>query len=161
MILRLNDKLAKKIREDNLPSLPARRNRFADWSAHLFTADRTQYILISSTAALYSMVTYGAGVTDDNRLIHVVIDTMRDVMKEDGLELIYKRRVAPELGSFQFAKTLTGATADAISELILAAKHHLTSGEISPYDVSFILNDVPLSHLKGQHPLEAFQKIGR
>ncbi len=113
MILRLNDKLIKKIREDELPSLPARRNRFADWSAHLFTADRTQYILISNTAALYSMVTYGAGVTDDNRLIHVVIDTMRDVMKDDGLELIYDRRVAPEFNRFQFAKALNGAAADA------------------------------------------------
>jgi hypothetical protein len=119
MILRLNDKLAKKIREDDLPSLPARRNRFADWSAHLFTADRTQYILISNTAALYPMVTYGAGVTDDNRLIHVAIDTMRDVMKDDGLELIYERRVAPEFGRVQFAKTLTGTATNAMNELIL------------------------------------------
>ena len=42
---------------------------FADWSAHLFTAERTQYILISNTASLYSMVMFGRGITDDCRFI--------------------------------------------------------------------------------------------
>ncbi len=42
-----------------------------------------------------------------------------------------------------------------MNELALVAKHHLAGGEISPYDVSFILNDVSMSYLKGQHPLDA------
>lgn len=39
MIFRLSQKLAKKIKEAPSQSLPPDPNPFADWSAHLFTAD--------------------------------------------------------------------------------------------------------------------------
>ena len=37
MIFRLSQKLAKKLKEGSLPSLPLDENPYADWSAHLFT----------------------------------------------------------------------------------------------------------------------------
>ena len=43
MIFRLSQKLAKKLKEGTLPSLSPDKNRYADWSAHPFTADRTQW----------------------------------------------------------------------------------------------------------------------
>lgn len=46
MIFRLSQRLAAKLKEGSLPSLPLDENPYADWSAHLFTADRTQYIII-------------------------------------------------------------------------------------------------------------------
>ncbi|QDT48902.1 hypothetical protein Pan258_29490 [Symmachiella dynata] len=42
MIIRLSQKLAKKIKADPLVTVPLDENPYADWSAHLFTADRTQ-----------------------------------------------------------------------------------------------------------------------
>jgi hypothetical protein len=48
MIFRLSQKLAKKLKEGTLPPLPLDENPYADWSAHLFTADRTQYILLTN-----------------------------------------------------------------------------------------------------------------
>lgn len=59
MIVRLTEKLAKKIKESGLVTLSANANPFADWSARVFTADRAQYILITNTATLYSRVIYG------------------------------------------------------------------------------------------------------
>ena len=56
MIVRLSGKLAKKIGESPTESLPQDPNPFADWSCHLFRADRVQYILITNTPSLYSMV---------------------------------------------------------------------------------------------------------
>ena len=58
MILRLSQKLAKKLKEGTLTSLPLDENHYADWSAHLFTADRTQYIIVTNTQSLYSVVMY-------------------------------------------------------------------------------------------------------
>ena len=52
MILRISAKLGKKIHLAPDRILPADLNPFADWSAHLFTADRTQYVLISNTISL-------------------------------------------------------------------------------------------------------------
>jgi hypothetical protein len=161
MILHLTDRLAKKLGETYLAAGRVGRDKFSDWSACLFTADRTQYILFSNTATLYSMVSYGAGVTDGNRLIHDLIDTMRDVTKRDGLEAVYDARIARGFNTFSFTKALEGTVAGGLSELVSVAKLHLASGEISPYDVSFVLNDVPLSYLKGQRPLEAFCRISK
>ena len=49
MIFRLSQKLNDKIKAGTLPALPLDDNPLADWSAHLFLADRTQYILLSNT----------------------------------------------------------------------------------------------------------------
>jgi hypothetical protein len=69
MIFRISQKLAKKLKEGELPSLPLDENPYADWSAHLFTVARTQYIIMANTKSLYSVVMYGTGITDDSRAI--------------------------------------------------------------------------------------------
>jgi len=56
MIFRLSQKLATKLKEGSLPEVPLDENPYADWSAHLFTADRAQYIIVTNTRALYSVV---------------------------------------------------------------------------------------------------------
>ena len=45
MILRLSQKLNAKIKAGKLSEAPLDENPYADWSCHLFTADRTQYIM--------------------------------------------------------------------------------------------------------------------
>ena len=52
MIIRLSQKLAKKLHETALPSAPLDENPYADWSAHLFTVARTQYIIFANTKSL-------------------------------------------------------------------------------------------------------------
>lgn len=52
MIIRLGNTLARKIKEMVLPPVASGPNPFADWTARLFTADHTQYILVSNTATL-------------------------------------------------------------------------------------------------------------
>ena len=69
MIIRLSQKLTKKINAGKQTEMPLDENPYADWSCHLFTADRTQYIILSNTASLYSCVMYGQGITDDSRFI--------------------------------------------------------------------------------------------
>lgn len=56
MILRFSHKFGSKIKVGSLKPSPLDANPYADWSCHLFTADRTQYILVSNTTALYSCV---------------------------------------------------------------------------------------------------------
>ena len=65
MILRLSQKLNTKIKAGTLKAMPLDDNPYADWSCHLFTADRTQYIIMSNTKSLYSCVMYGKGITED------------------------------------------------------------------------------------------------
>ena len=59
MILRLSQKLNTKIKAGKLTEESLDENPYTDWSCHLFTADRTQYILMSNTKSFYSCVMYG------------------------------------------------------------------------------------------------------
>jgi len=61
MIFRLTQRLNAKIKAGVLRALPLHENPLADWSAHLFVAGRTQYLLLSNTRSLYSTVLYGKG----------------------------------------------------------------------------------------------------
>ncbi len=45
--------------------MPLDESPFADWSAHLFVADRTQYVLLSNTKSIYPTVKYGKGITNE------------------------------------------------------------------------------------------------
>jgi len=157
MILRLSQKLNTKIKAGRLPALPLDDNLFADWSAHLFLADRTQYILLSNTKSLYSTVMYGKGITDESRFIQRALSNLREFMEDDGLEFLHRRFVTPASGTVRFAKALDRAITGCMNELIVQAKFLLTEGTLSPFDVGFRLNDVLLSAIASS-PTEKYGK---
>src|SRR5436853_2679988 len=95
MIFRLSEKLNAKIKAGALRALPLHENPFADWSAHLFVAGRTQYILISNTKSLYSTVLYGKGITNDGQFIDRALGGIREFMEADGQGFAYHRFIVP------------------------------------------------------------------
>lgn len=157
MIFRLSQKLAKKLKEGALPALPLDENPYVDWSAHLFTADRTQYVIVSNTKSLYSVVFYGKGITDGGLVIDRALSTMREFMEDDGQAFVYQRFIAPASGSVRFAKALDRSVTGSMNELIKFAKLWLEEGDISPHDVGFKLNDILLSAL-APSPAAAYGK---
>jgi hypothetical protein len=102
MIFRLSQKLAKKLKQSTLPSLILDENPYTDWSAHLFTADRTQYIIVMNTRSLYSVVMYGKGITDDSRFIDRALSNIREFMEDDGQAFVYRSFIAPASGKISF-----------------------------------------------------------
>lgn len=165
MIYRLSQTLAKKLKERTLPSLPLDENPYADWSAHLFTADRTQYIIVTNTKSLYSAVMHGKGITDDNEFIHRAVSNLREFMEADRLAFIYQRFVGPTSESVQFGKALNRSVTGSINELVKLAKFWLAEGELAPFDIGFKLNDILLSALARSKadfywkPREAFKAL--
>jgi hypothetical protein len=166
MIFRLSQKLATKLKESNLPAVPLDENPYADWSAHLFTVDRTQYIIVANTRALYSAVFYGRGITDYSEFINRALSALRDFMEDDGQSFVYQRLIAPTSGSVRFAKALDRSVTGSINELVRIATFILENDEISPHDLGFKLNDVLLSALGPTKkdgygkPKEAFKALG-
>jgi uncharacterized protein DUF6933 len=165
MIFRLSQKLAKKIKVDALASLPLDENPYADWSANLFTADRTQYVIVTNTESLYSVLMYGKGITDDSRFTERALETIREFMLDDGQAFVFQRFVAPASGTVQFAKALNRSVTGSMNELIHFSKLWLADDVISPHDVGFKLNDVLLSALAKEKssgygkPNEAFKLL--
>ena len=159
MIFRLSQKIAKKIKVGPTESPPLDANQYADWSAHLFIADRTQYVILTNTASLYSMVMYGRGIANDNQFIKAALDALHEFMADDGQEFIFRRFIAPSSATVQFSKALNRSVTGSMNDLVYHAQMWLTEGESSPFDASCKLNEMPMSALKYANPREVFKGL--
>ena len=165
MIFRLSQKLNTKVKAGTLSVLPLDENPYADWSAHLFVAGRTQYILVSNTKSLYSTVLFGKGITYDGQFINRAMDSIREYMQDDGQQFAYHRFIAPASATVRFGKALNRSVTGSMNEMVASATLWLTEGEMSPHDVGFKLNDILLSSLPGSSgtgygtPREAFKAL--
>ena len=165
MIFRLSQKLATKLKEVNLPAVSLDESPYADWSAHLFTVARTQYIIVANTKSFYSVVFYGKGIADYSEFISRALSALREFMEDDGQSFVYQRLIAPTSGSVRFAKALDRSVTGSINELVKFATYYLEDGETSPHDLGFKLNDVLLSALGSSKsdpygkPKEAFKAM--
>lgn len=159
MIVRLSTKLAAKLKVTRSQVLSLNPNPFADWSANLFTASRTQYVIVTSTASLYSAVLPGRGIASDRQFIESALESLREFIKVDGLELIYHRFVAAASGEIQFSKALNRSVTGSMNDLVFHAKFWLTEVGMSPSEVALRLNDIPFSSLDYRKPREVFQSM--
>jgi hypothetical protein len=158
MIFRLSQKLNAKIKAGTLRTLPLDENPFADWSAHLFVADRTQYILLSNTKSLYSTVMYGKGITDDAHFIERALSNIREFMQDDGQEFIYQRFIAPASASVRFAKALNRSVTGSMNDMTKHAAYDLAEGDVAPFEIGTRLNEIPMSALKHDRSTHGFPR---
>ena len=164
MIFRLSQKASSRIKVSTLAALPLDENPFADWSAHVFVADRTQYLILCNTKSLYSTVMFAKGITSGNEFITRALGQIREFMEDDGQEFIYHRLIAPSSSMVRFAKPLNRSITGSINDLIYDAKVWLTEGDLSPHDVGFKLNDIPFAGLAQEgegyrKPRETFRSM--
>ena len=159
MILRLSEKLATKIKVAPKDWAPPDPNPFADWSAHLFIADRAQYILFTNTPSLYSVVTFGRGITDDSEFLDAALTAIREYMVADGMEFIYRKFVAPASAEVRFSKALNRSVTGSMNGLVYRATWWLVERELSPFDTSFKVNEIPFAALKYKNPREVFKAM--
>ena len=159
MIIRLTQKLGKKIGVQPTRSLPLDANPYADWSARLFTADRTQFILITNTPSLYSVVTYGRGITDDNTFIQRMMNCLNEFLHDDGHAFLFERLIAPASTQIQFSKALNRSVTGSMNDLEFFAKVHLFEDDLSPHETAIRLNDMPMSTLEHYNARDEFRAM--
>jgi hypothetical protein len=159
MIFRLSTKLATKIKVAPKVCIPLDANPFADWSAHLFTADRARYIIITNTSSLYSMVMHGRGISDDSGFLDAALTHMREFLPSDGNEFIFRRFIAPASGEVWFSKALSKAITGSMNDLVFHAKVHLIRYNVPPGEIFWTLNDMPMSYLDYKSPRAAFKAM--
>jgi hypothetical protein len=159
MVFRVSAKLGKKAHLCYEQSLPPAANPLLDWSADLFTADRVQYIIVSNTTSLYSIVIYGRGVTNETLFLQDSISQIREVLKTDGFSSVFRQVIGPAAGRIALAKRQDRSVIGSMNDLIWQARLRLVQDEISPYETSFFLNRTLMSHVNYRPPREAFQRM--
>ena len=160
MILRISDKLGRKIKEQPSKVLSLESNPYADWTARLFTESRAQYIMISNTTSLYSMVMFGKGISDEFTFTNSVTSHMSEYIREDGFKLIFERIIMPSMNVISFSKALSRSVTGSMNDLEFQAKTILCGGTVSPWDVSGELNDIPFSYIEYKRPRDMFPAMG-
>jgi hypothetical protein len=159
MILRLTAKLGKKIGSMPTQTLAPDENPFGDWVGHLFMAGRIQYIIVSNSASLYSILLRGQGITDDGVYIERVKEMMSQFMCEEGLEFIFTRLVVPCLRTIQYSKAGDRRILGSMNDLIHSAQFFLTQRQMSPLEAAHMINDTPMSLLEYNSPRECFSAM--
>lgn len=148
MILRLTQKLGTRLKAGSLKPMPMDEAPIADWTGHMFMVGRTPYILLSNTAALYSVVFLAKGITDHGVFITRALSFLRETMEADGLAFAHDRFIAPRTGIIRFASTLNRSVTGSMNELVLCAKAIQAEDEVSPFDLGLRLNDMLLSAIR-------------
>ena len=165
MILRLSQKLAKKIKAGTLEAMPLDENPYADWSCHLFTADRKQYIILCNTKSLYSCMMLGKGITGSSVFIERAMSCIREFMEKDGQAFVFQKFIAPASETVQLSKALNRSVTGSLNEFVYHAKMWLTEGGLSPFEAGLKLNDSLFSILATEksrnygQPNEAFKLL--
>lgn len=159
MVFRVSAKLGRKIHLDYEQSLPPAADPILDWSADLFTADRTQYIIVSNSASLYSIVMYGRGVANETRFLQDSMSEMREVLNADGFSSAFQEVIGPSADRLAIAKRQDRSVIGSMNDLIWQARLRLAQDEISPYEASCFLNKTLMSYIDYRPPREAFQRM--
>ena len=159
MVFRITHKLGDKIDEPPFQSVPVADNPYTDWTLHLFRANRAQYIIVSNTLSLYSLVMAGAGITDDNWLIKTTISILRDFLKADGYERFWHEWVTVGTDRYIFSKTRNRRVIGSVNRLVTRAEKYLEEGNSSLFQISRRLNQTPLSFLDYRCPKDAFPDL--
>jgi len=161
MIIRLTERLGKKIGILPTESLPMADNPFLDWSAHLFTAGRIQYIILTNTPSLYSIMMYGRGVKSGPTLLQIVKREMPEYMRLDEHEFTYKLFIDPEVSDINWSKALNRSLTGSMNDFVQSAKILLVEEKLPLSEVSVLLNDTPMSYLKYDCPSNVFRGLRR
>lgn len=167
MFIRLSHKLNQKLKTGKLQVLPLHQNPFADWSCHLFYANRRQYMLLCNSKSFYSCVMAGKGITNQKQFAEKALKCIQDYTTNDGRQAAFQKFIAPESETVQFAKALNRSVTSSMNQLVAYAKDLLRDDQMSLHEVDFQLNDFLLSSLVENKsdgydtPNNAFQLLER
>ena len=165
MIFRLSQKLNQKIKTGTLEALSLHQNPFADWSCHIFPANRRQYILLSNTKSLYSCVMDAKGITNQQLFSESAVNCIREFTADDAHQWAFRKFIAPEFETVRFGKALNRSVTSSMNQLVECAQILLIEDAMHPDEVGFKLNDFLLSAIAEKKlerygkPREAFQRM--
>jgi hypothetical protein len=105
------------------------------------------------------MVMYGRGITNDKQFIQGALTCMREFMTVDRYKNIFQKYIEPQAKDISFSRMAYRRVMGSMNDLIFQAKINLVEAQLPPFDVSFLLNETPMSYLGYGHPRDAFREL--
>ncbi|MDW7761623.1 MAG: hypothetical protein SCM96_13445 [Acidobacteriota bacterium] len=159
MILRLSAKLSKKIGVTPTESLPMPDNPFLDWSGQVFRANRVEYIIVTNTASLFSLLFIGRGVTTPEKYEEALVREFGGYLARCDEISVYSKYLASYKKNATYSKALNQSVTGSINDLIFSARFALELRGMTTWEASDYINEMPMSFLKMKSPETAFQTL--
>ena len=134
-------------------------NSLIDWSAHLFTIRHTQYVLMTNSSTLYSVIMHGRGITNDKQFVKRALSCMEEFMILDKNRRVFERLIEQNDANLFFTKISNRRIMGSINDLIFQAKCRLEECQQPLLEVSLLLNKSPMSYLNHSRPKDMFRKL--
>jgi hypothetical protein len=159
MIIRFTEKLSKKLKIGPITKVLRDPGPFLEWYANLFTANRTQFILVTEAKSLLSAVIYGRGVVDDNIFISHFLSFLREYLNEKGHRMIFERIIGPDSVQITLSKTVSKSILGSMNDMVSMSKFMSQREDVSPMDLTEFINRTPFKAIEHRSPLKAFGNL--
>lgn len=159
LIFRLTQKLATKLKIAPTTALPRAADPLTDWTANLFVANRSQYIIVTNSATLYSVIFPGRGITKPEHFIERTYAAIMAQMAQDGCGALFKERIIPAGNEVVFSKTGSRSVMASMNDLVRCAKADIEYGEDTPEETTAKLIETPMGALDYRYPREALHAL--
>lgn len=159
LIFRVTQKLADKLKIAPTIALPRAADPLTDWTANLFVANRSQYIIVTNSATLYSVIFPGRGITRPEHFIEGAYAAMIDQMLKDGCGDLFKERIVPAGNEVVFSKTGDRKLMGSINDLVHCAKADIKYGGDSPEETTAKIIEMPMGALNYAFPREEMRAL--
>lgn len=148
MILRLPKTLNARLGGGPLAALASHANPLLDWSVRAFAVVKTEYLLLSNTRSLYSVVLDGVAGETRNQSAERVAGAVGGILDGAGRLANVGSDLTAE--SVRFAKALNRSVTGSMNELVAYAEWMLADDDLSVPEVGVRLNDLLLSAAAGE-----------
>jgi hypothetical protein len=135
------------------------RNPLLDWNMNLFISNRIQYVILTNTTSLYSMIMTGRGITSEKQFVHEALSCMHEFMIHSGNEAIYENLIEPENENILYSRIVDRRISGSMNDLIFQAKIYLDHEHTSLFEVSSLINNSPMSYLNYRSPKKEFEEL--
>jgi hypothetical protein len=157
MIIRLTQNLEKKIGVHAKTLIPPHSNPFLDWTGNVFKVAKQDYIILTNTPSLYSFIISGRGVSNEGILVQHALSNLKEIMRHDNMDFIYQRLIAANAKLIQYSKTGNRSLQGSQTDFVIRAKVWLEEKNFPLFEISQMLNDIPMSSLSFRSPRDAFR----
>lgn len=144
MVFRLTQKLSKKLHLGPLPRTDILEVG-SIWYANLLRAHGTQFIVITESLTLYSLLILGRGVVDGETFASVAYQTIRAKFEEQGWSRLLGSHVAFDTEAPIFLAAQDRSVIASVSEISRMARFELESSQRSIDAHTDWINQIPYS----------------
>ncbi len=160
VIFRFTKKAILKLKLPTLSTIEASNNLFHEWFVNVFYSEkRYKYYISINAASLFSVIMHGKGVVDDSIFFRNFFSLLRELLEDNDCAFIYERFIEQNKNVIRLSNTNNRSILSSMNDIVESAKIALDYHELSPYDASKYVNNVPMGLIKMEYPSEYIKKI--